>query len=46
VAATAATDNLSKAVVVYRIRNPKSSRPIRASDKLQATLNIIIPGEI
>ena len=46
VAATAATDNLSKAVVVYRIRNPKSPRPIRASDKLQATLNIIIPGEI
>ena len=46
VAATAATDNLSRAVVVYRIRNPKSSRPIRASDKLQATLNIIIPGEI
>lgn len=45
VPATTATDNLSKAVVVYQLHGVATPRVIKAGDKLQASLSILIPGE-
>ena len=44
-AATTATDGLSKAVVSYRLHGLATPQAIKASDKLQASLNIVIPGD-
>jgi len=44
-AATTATEGLSKAVVVYQLHGVATPQAIKASDKLQASLNIVIPGD-
>ena len=42
---TSATDGLSQALVTWRFHGVKDSRPVKAADGLQASLNIKIPGD-
>ena len=41
---TTATERVSKAAVAYRLHGIATPRPLKASDKLQASLSIRIPG--
>ena len=42
---TSATDGLSQAIVTWHFRGVKGGRPVKATDGLQANLNIKIPGD-